>query len=143
MNDVFRQAVQSARPLPENRNAVVTRDELPVVIGDFDKLVRVVGHLLDNAVKYAGRPDPQVHVSSRAAGAEWIVSVKDNGPGIDPARHESIFGVFQRLHGKEYPGVGLGLAYSKKAIACQGGRIWVESNGGNGSTFYFTIPTPD
>jgi light-regulated signal transduction histidine kinase (bacteriophytochrome) len=143
MNDVFRQAVQRATPRLAHQSPVLTSDALPVVIGDFDKLVKVMAHLLDNAVRYAGRPDPQVHVSSRTAGAEWMFSVKDNGPGIDPACHERIFGVFKRLHGKTYPGVGLGLAFCKRAIEGQGGRIWVESTAGNGSTFCFTLPSSD
>ncbi len=126
-----------------NGRAIVTHDPLPAVMGDSEILVRVLKHLIGNAVKYCGAPCPRVHISSQRANLEWVFSVKDNGPGIDPAFHDRIFGVFKRLHGKECPGTGLGLAFCKKAIERHGGRIWVESTPGEGSTFYFTLPPVD
>jgi signal transduction histidine kinase len=119
---------------------LVTHDPLPCVRGDFDMLTRVLHHLIRNAIEYCGRPDPRVHVSSEQRDLEWVISVRDNGPGIAPAFQERIFGIFKRLHGKELPGNGLGLAFCRKAIENQGGRIWVESAAGTGSTFYFSLP---
>jgi light-regulated signal transduction histidine kinase (bacteriophytochrome) len=124
-------------------SAVITHDLLPVVMGDAEILTKVLKHLIGNAVKYCGTPHPRVHISSKRGNLKWVFSVQDNGPGIDPAFHDRIFGVFKRLHGKETPGTGLGLAFCKKAIERHGGRIWVESIPGEGSTFYFTLPPAD
>jgi light-regulated signal transduction histidine kinase (bacteriophytochrome) len=124
-------------------NAVITHDPLPAVMGDSEILAKVLKHLIGNAVKYCGSPHPRVHISSKRRNLACVFSVQDNGPGVDPAFHERIFGVFKRLHGREYPGTGLGLAFCKKAIERHGGRIWVESTPGEGSTFYFTLPAAD
>jgi two-component system, chemotaxis family, sensor kinase Cph1 len=124
-------------------SAVITHDPLPVVMGDSEILTKVLKHLIGNAVKYCGTPHPRIHISSKREDLEWVFSVHDNGPGIDPAFHDRIFRVFKRLHGKEYPGTGLGLAFCKKAVERYGGRIWVESKAGEGATFYFTLPPVD
>ena len=123
--------------------AVVTHDPLPAVMGDSAMLLKVLKHLLRNAVEYSGTAPPRVHVSCQRENREWVFSVKDNGPGIDPAFHNRVFGVFKRLHEKDYPGTGLGLAFCKKAIEWHGGRIWLQSIPGAGSTFYFTLPPAD
>jgi light-regulated signal transduction histidine kinase (bacteriophytochrome) len=125
------------------RAAIVTHDPLPAVTGDFEILAKVLHHLIRNAIGYCGTPSPRVHVSSRREDLQWVFSVRDNGPGIDPAFQGRIFGVFKRLHGKEHPGNGLGLAFCKKAIEWHGGRMWMESAPGAGSTFYFTLPPAD
>jgi signal transduction histidine kinase len=113
------------------------------VCGDFEVLTKVLRHLIGNAIEYCSTPSPRVHISSRREDLEWLFSVEDNGPGIDPAFQGRIFGAFKRLHGKEHPGNGLGLAYCKKAIEWHGGRMWVESTPGAGSTFYFSLPPAD
>lgn len=120
--------------------AAVTHDPLPVVMGDFETATKVLQHLIGNAIKFCGKPHPRIHISYRREDRECVFSVRDNGPGIDSAFHDRIFGVFKRLHGKQFPGSGLGLAFCKKAIERQGGRIWVESTPGEGSTFFFTLP---
>jgi light-regulated signal transduction histidine kinase (bacteriophytochrome) len=125
------------------RNAVVTHDSLPRVIGDFELLTKVLHHLICNAIGYSLADPPRVHLSTRREGLDWAFSVRDNGPGIDPAFQAQIFEVFRRLHGKEYPGNGLGLAFCKKAIEWHGGRMWVESMPGAGSTFYFSLPAAE
>jgi light-regulated signal transduction histidine kinase (bacteriophytochrome) len=143
MQAVLSQALLTAGRQIAARGAVVTHDPLPWVSGEFPVLARVLHHLIRNAIEYCTAASPLVHISSRQADADWIFSVKDNGPGIDPAFHGRIFGVFKRLHGKEHPGHGLGLAFCKKAVERHGGRIWVESASGEGSTFYFTLPEAD
>jgi len=143
MEVVLRQALLRADKQITERNAVVTHDPLPAVTGDFETLARVLHHLIRNAIEYCATPSPRVHISSRRVDLEWVFSVEDNGPGIDPAFRTRIFGVFKRLHGKEYPGNGLGLAFCRKAIEWHGGRMWMESTPGEGSTFYFTLPPAD
>ncbi len=139
MEAVLRQALLCAGKQIAERNAVVTHDPLPQACGDFAILAKVLHHLIKNAIEYCDNPSPLVHISSRRLDLDWVFSVQDNGPGIDPAFQGRIFGVFKRLHGKDYPGNGLGLAFCKKAIEGQGGRMWVESTPGAGSTFCFTL----
>ena len=143
MEAVLRQALLFTDRQLKVAETIVTHDPLPAVIGHFEILTRVLQHLISNAIKFCGTPHPRVHISSRREDLEYVFSVQDNGPGIDSAFHDRIFGVFKRLHGKEYPGSGLGLAFCKKAIERHGGRIWVESKGGAGSTFYFTLSPAD
>lgn len=122
------------------RNAIITHDPLPTVTGNFAVLTKVLHHLIRNAIGYCVAPAPQVHISSKRWGNDWVFSVHDNGPGIDPAFHGRMFVAFKRLHGRDHPGNGLGLAYCKKAIEGLGGRVWLDSTAGAGSTFYFAIP---
>ena len=143
MEAVLRQALLSTDKQIVERGASVTHDPLPQVLGDPAILTRVLRHLIRNAIEYCGTPPPRVHISSSREDLEWLFSVHDNGPGIDPAFHDRIFGAFKRLHGKEHPGSGLGLAFCKKAIEWHGGRIWMESTPGAGATFYFTLPPAD
>ena len=143
MEAVLRQALLSTDKQIAERSAIITHDPLPPVCGDFEILVKVLRHLIRNAIEYCDTPSPRVHISSKRADLDWVFSVRDNGPGIDPAFQGRIFGAFMRLHGKEYPGNGLGLAFCKKAIEWHGGRMWMESTPGAGSTFYFTLPAAD
>ena len=147
MNTAFCDAAHAAaqQPLGKNKPAAaeLDHDPLPVVAGDFDMLSKVLRHLLENAIKFSDRPDPRVVVSARRDNSYWLFSVRDNGPGIDPAHHQRIFGLFKRLHGRDYPGSGLGLAFCQKAIESLGGRIWIDSRSESqpeGSAFYFTLP---
>jgi light-regulated signal transduction histidine kinase (bacteriophytochrome) len=143
MEAVLRQALLLTDKLITERSAVVTHDPLPAVVGDFEILTKVLHHLIRNAIGYCGTPAPRVHVSSKRVNLDWVLSVEDNGPGIDPAFKSRIFEVFRRLHGKEHPGNGLGLAFCKKAIEWHGGRISLESSPGAGSKFSFTLPAAD
>jgi signal transduction histidine kinase len=136
-------ATQEALRRLEAGDAAITRDPLPSVSGDFDLLTKVIRHLVENAIKFAGRPDPVVHISARRDEHDWIIAVADNGPGIDRAHQDWVFGIFRRLHSRDFKGTGLGLAFSKSAIESLGGRIWVESTQGSGSTFFFKLPSPD
>ncbi len=121
--------------------AVVTHDRLPTFLGDASQLVQLFQNLIGNAIKFRGEAPPSVHVSVVSHDNEWIFRVCDNGIGIDPQYFDRLFVIFQRLHSRaKYPGTGIGLAISKKVVERHGGRIWVESESGKGSSFYFSIP---
>ena len=126
-------------------NATVTYDGLPTVQADATQLGRVFQNLIANALKFHHKDaPPQVQISAARQDRYWRFAVRDNGIGIDPAYHERIFVLFQRLHtSAEYPGTGIGLAICKKIVERHGGRIWVESAPGHGATFSFTIPAGD
>ena len=122
-------------------HAQITFDELPAVTGDRSQLIQLMDNLIGNALKYHGDQPPQIYISAKHSKNEWIISVRDNGIGIEPKYYEKIFEIFQRLHDqKMYPGTGIGLAVCRRVVYQHGGRIWVESEPGHGSTFYFTIP---
>jgi PAS domain S-box-containing protein len=125
----------------EDGGALVTNEELPTVMADSTQLGQLLQNLIANAIKFHGGQSPRVHIAASARGAEWVFTVKDNGIGIEPQYFERIFAIFQRLHvTAEYPGTGIGLAVCKRIAERHGGRIWVESDPGNGTTFSFSIP---
>jgi light-regulated signal transduction histidine kinase (bacteriophytochrome) len=128
----------------EECQAQVTCDPLPAVIASPVHLLQLFQNLVGNAIKYRGETAPVIHVSAVADGGKWVFSVKDNGIGIEPQHTTRIFGLFKRLHGRDrYSGTGLGLAICQKIVERYGGRIWVESEVGKGSTFLFTWPRAD
>jgi signal transduction histidine kinase len=120
--------------------AEVTHDPLPSVMGDEILIGQVLQNLIGNAIKYRSQAPPRIHIGAREDAGDWIFSVKDNGIGIDPQYHDRVFGIFKRLHGRELPGTGVGLAICKRIVERHGGRIWVESEVGQGATFFFTLP---
>ena len=125
----------------EESSAVITHDPLPTVLADPTQLGQVLLNLVGNAIKFRGDEPPVIRVGATRADDEWSFSVRDNGIGIDPQHAGRVFVIFQRLHGrKDYPGSGIGLAICKKIVERHGGRIWLESQPGQGATFYFTIP---
>jgi PAS domain S-box-containing protein len=135
-------AVFNLQIVLKESGAVITHDDLPTVMADSSQLIRLFQNLISNAIKFHGKEAPRIHISAKQKEDEWIFSFKDNGIGIDPKFSDKIFVMFQRLHAKkEYPGTGIGLATCKKIVERHGGRIWVESEPGKGSTFFFSIPT--
>jgi light-regulated signal transduction histidine kinase (bacteriophytochrome) len=120
--------------------AQIANDPLPPVLFDFPQLTQLFRQLLSNSICFRSPEPPRIHVSAADLGDAIQFSVRDNGIGIDPRYHEQIFGVFKRLHGREFPGTGIGLAISKRIVEQRGGRIWVESEPGQGATFHFTVP---
>ncbi len=122
-------------------SAVITHDPLPTVQGDATRLRQVLQNLIGNALKFCEATPPRIHIAAVKEEQHWRVSVRDNGIGIDPRHTGKLFQVFQRLHPRgHYPGTGMGLAICKKIIEQHGGRIWVESQPGQGATFFFTLP---
>lgn len=124
----------------EQNAAVVTWDALPMVHAHEVRVVQLMQNLIGNAIKYRSAAPPRVHISAEPDGGSWMFSVQDNGIGIDPEYAQQIFGIFKRLHGQNYPGTGIGLAICQRIVERYGGRIWVESEVGNGSRFRFTLP---
>jgi len=123
------------------RSAVITRDPLPEIYADSTQLAQVFYNLVLNGIKFNKSEPPEIHVSAKKDGDEWVYSVRDNGIGIDNRYIERVFVIFERLHRRsEYEGTGMGLAITKKIVERHGGRIWIESELGSGSMISFTIP---
>jgi signal transduction histidine kinase len=133
-------AIANLETAIEESGAVIKRGELPTVVHNRVQLTQVFQNLISNSVKYRGADPPIVAISAAQDGADWIFSVKDNGLGIDPEHGNTVFDPFKRLHGREYPGNGVGLAICRRIVERHGGRIWVESEAGRGANFSFTIP---
>jgi light-regulated signal transduction histidine kinase (bacteriophytochrome) len=142
VNATFQQALQNLGAIISETHAVVTFRDLPVVHGRQVELLQLFQNLLENAIRYAGSRSPEILVSAERKADAWCLAVRDNGIGIDAKFHGYIFEVFKRLDGKQ-PGTGVGLAICRRVVERHGGRIWVESELGCGSTFLFTLPIPE
>jgi PAS domain S-box-containing protein len=142
--DAFQDALSVLKSRIEETAAEIQTGILPVTRGDVPQLSHVFQNILSNALKYrkAGVV-PRVQVAAVREGAEWIVSIRDNGIGFEPKYADRIFGLFKRLHKDEYPGTGLGLAICKRIVERYGGRMWADSEPGQGSTFYLSLPAAD
>ncbi|MEO8393066.1 MAG: ATP-binding protein, partial [Chloroflexota bacterium] len=140
-NKVLEQAVANLEMAIIESSCTVTHDTLPTVVGDASQLAQVFQNLIGNAIKFRKNEPLRVHICAQQQKADWLFSVRDNGIGIAPEFRDRIFVIFQRLHKREeFAGTGIGLAICKKIIEGHGGRIWVESEPEQGSTFYFTLP---
>ena len=141
VENAVRRAIGNLRAAIEEAGATVTYDALPTVAADDVQLAQLFQNLIGNALKFRAASVPRIHVSAKEQEGEWEFGVHDNGIGIEPQYFERIFMVFQQLHTKgEYPGTGIGLAICKKVVERHGGRIWVDSKPGEGSSFLFTLP---
>jgi light-regulated signal transduction histidine kinase (bacteriophytochrome) len=142
--EVIEAALANLQIAIEESGASITCETLPQVKGDPTQLVQLFQNLISNAIKFRGHEPPCIHVTAQQENEEWIFSVRDNGIGIDSKFADRIFVIFQRLHDREsYPGTGIGLAICKRIVQRHGGRIWVESEPGQGATFYFTLPSKE
>ena len=138
---ILNQALSNLKLMIRDNKATISHDPLPEVIADPTQLGQVFQNLIFNGIKFHREEAPKIHISAEIKASEWVFSVQDNGIGIDPKYSERIFEIFKRLHKREeYSGTGIGLAVCKRIIERHGGHIWVESEVGKGSTFYFTLP---
>jgi signal transduction histidine kinase len=143
-NLVMKEVLQSLASAIQESGAVITLGELPEVWADRTQMAQVFQNLIGNAIKFRQEDTPRISVQAEAADDHWLFTVSDNAIGIEPECAENVFVVFQRLHTRaEYPGNGIGLAICKKIIERYGGKIWVESQVGVGSSFKFTLPLHD
>ncbi len=141
IKEVLDHSILNLKSLIDEKGTEVACDEMPLVKGDPSQLLQVFQNLISNAVKFGPAESPRVRVSAELNGNEWVFSVKDNGIGIQPDHFDRIFEIFQQLtRGAHSEGTGIGLAIVKKIVERHRGRVWVESEIGIGSTFYFTIP---
>lgn len=140
-DNVLQAALANLHASIQEADAVVTSDPLPTVCADAAQLMRVFQNLIENAIKFRSDHHPEIHVGAHHQEGAWLFSVRDNGIGIESQYADRIFVIFQRLHTRnKYPGTGIGLAMCKRIIERHGGQIWLESELGKGSTFYFTLP---
>jgi PAS domain S-box-containing protein len=147
-NDVLEDVLRSLKLAIEESGAAVTYEKLPTILGDRGQIHQLLQNLIANAIKFCGEDPPVIRVAAAhqrvgegEEGPGWLFAVRDNGIGIDPQYAERIFVIFQRLHSRaQYSGTGIGLAICKKIVERHGGRIWVESAGSGGATFYFRLP---
>jgi len=139
-NAVLHAALLNLQVAIAESGAIITSGPLPTVEAEEVMLTQLFQNLISNAIKFRGEEAPRIHVSAGRDAEGWLFAVRDNGMGIDPQDVERVFGMFRRLHGKEIPGTGIGLALCRKVVERKGGRIWVESELGKGATFKFTIP---
>jgi len=139
--DVLKRALANLEASIQESGAIITHSNLPRVRIHEVQLQQLFQNLIGNAIRYRSSDVPRIHIAAERNGTEWQFSVQDNGIGIPPRYREVIFGVFKRLHSvSEYPGTGMGLAICQRIVQRVRGRIWVESEVGRGSTFFFTLP---
>jgi light-regulated signal transduction histidine kinase (bacteriophytochrome) len=139
--NILQWALMQIDGLAKQTGAVITYDALPAVQADQPQLATVFQQLIGNSIKFHGPEPPRIHISARPISEEmWEISVRDNGVGVAPEHVERIFGVFKRLHGRDVPGTGIGLAICRKIVEAHGGRIWMESVPNEGATVKFTLP---
>lgn len=139
-NEVVRKVIEDFHSTIEETGAQVAAGDLPPVYGHDAQIYQLFQNLIGNAIKYHSSHPPRVQVHAERGGHSHVFCVSDNGIGIQPEYHQTIFGVFKRLHGRDIPGTGIGLAICAKVVDRHHGRIWVESNEGEGSRFFFTLP---
>ncbi len=138
---LVKQIVHDLSAAIQDAKAEIVYGDLPVVNGDRAQLHQVFQNLISNGIKFHGAQAPRIEIGAEPKGEQWLFSVRDNGIGIEPAYADRVFVIFQRLHAaSEYSGTGIGLAICKKVVERHGGRIWFESEPGQGTVFFFTLP---
>ncbi|MGE5411419.1 MAG: sensor histidine kinase, partial [Clostridiales bacterium] len=141
LNNIYTEVLNDIQMLVDEKKAKITAAKLPCVYADATQMHQLLQNLVVNAMKFHSDKTPEVNVCAEKSHNKWIISIKDNGIGIDTNSYDRIFHIFQRLHEKEkYPGTGIGLAICKKIVEHHGGKIWLESEPGKGTTFYFSLP---
>jgi chemotaxis family two-component system sensor kinase Cph1 len=141
LQETFRRVMVNLDAQVRQSAAIVNCEALPVIFNSEDHMEQLLQNLIANAIKYRGTETPRIQLSSCKKDNDWLLSVSDNGQGFEPEHANTIFEPFQRLHGKETPGSGIGLATCKRIVEIYNGRIWAESEGRNkGATFWFTLP---
>ena len=141
LNDVLKDVLLNLQEATKETGAVINYGKLPILAVNETQIMQLFQNLISNAIKFQSDEIPNINISAEQKNNIWEFSVKDNGIGIEPEFFDRIFKIFQRLHTREeYPGSGIGLAICKRIVQMHGGKIWVDSEIGKGSTFYFTIP---
>jgi chemotaxis family two-component system sensor kinase Cph1 len=142
-NLVVRNVIANLRSLIQESGAQINYEALPLLVADPSELLQLFQNLIGNAIKFRRGEPPEIRITAKKNKKEWLFSVEDNGIGIAPQHVEDVFVIFKRLHTREeYPGSGIGLAICKKIVEHNHGHMWVESQPGQGSRFYFTWPYP-
>ena len=141
MAQILENALANLETAIDESQVRIYHDPMPTVIADSRQIAQVLQNLIANAIKFRGEQAPEIHIGVQKQANEWVFSVRDNGIGIEPQYFQRIFIIFQRLHSRShYEGTGIGLAICRKIIERHGGSMWIESELGEGSTFYFTLP---
>jgi signal transduction histidine kinase len=140
LNVALQAALLKLAPAIAELSAEVKHDKLPEVFADEMELTQLFEHLIGNALKFHGATKPEIAIRSEQGSGEYVISIGDNGVGIELVFQQEVFSAFKRLQGKGVPGSGLGLAISRKIVGAHGGRIWIESDGHSGTTVKFTLP---
>ncbi|MFX0144890.1 MAG: ATP-binding protein [Candidatus Hodarchaeota archaeon] len=140
LEKILKDAIFNLQEAIKESGTIITHDDLPILKVDKTQFIQLFQNLLSNAIKFRRQETPKIHIGVKRNNNEWLFSVKDNGIGIESKYFDKLFNIFYRLHTKEeYPGTGIGLPICKKIVQRYGGKIWVESEFGKGSAFYFTI----
>jgi len=144
LENVFDDVLFNLEIVIEKNNAQITHESLPIVRCDSSQIMQLFQNLISNAIKFQSNKRPNIHIFVQESAEEWLFGVNDNGIGIESEHQKKIFDVFRRLNTRdEFEGTGIGLAICKRILERHDGRIWVDSEPGKGSTFYFTIPKPE
>lgn len=142
LNLTVQRVLHTMRSTIEESGAIIECSPLPTVMADQSQMSQLLQNIISNAIKFHGDDPPRILIEAEKGTGRWTIWVRDNGIGMNPVHFHRIFQMFQRLHTQqEYPGTGIGLAICKKIVERHGGTIWVESKEGEGSTFFFTLPS--
>jgi light-regulated signal transduction histidine kinase (bacteriophytochrome) len=141
LEDILKDALYNLSELIKESDATITYDKMPILKVDKTQFLQLFQNFISNAIKFRRDVPPIIHIGVEEQSNQWLFSIKDNGIGIESKYFDRLYNIFYRLHTKdEYPGTGIGLPICKKIVQRYGGKIWVESELGKGTTFFFTIP---